>query len=187
MQDNRCEYCERPFSATPYPDIKLVDWESPSGYICIECAIQHLDGSQYKDPGECMAGATVPGDQDVRGSFLALTDAVFWAMVWTKRANEDQRDTPPNYDESATSRQLNAIHQALDRGDWEGGAALLAPIGAPPWSADRDQENPLYAWERENCRRTAAAWARLREWRAAQLPPDLQSLVRLPELSVPPG
>ncbi len=219
----KCTLCRRLFIATGYPDIKLFDWEGSDGPDCIECAIQHLDGSQYKSPGECMDGATVPtGPNDIKGLFLALTDAVFWAKVWSFRMREqleivhegfpdgdftacgiDRRNsqeglvatldissvtceecsptqtwpqTWPRSDESATERQLDGIERAFDSGDWQHGAELLASIGAPQWSADRDNDSPLYAWEPNNCHRTAEAWVRLREWRVTQLPSDLRDL-----------
>ena len=171
-----------------------------------------------------MDGATVPtGPNDIKGLFLALTDAVFWAKVWSVRMGEqlergrleivhegvpdgdftacgiDRSNsqeglvatldissvtceecsptrTWPRSDESATERQLDGIERAFDSGDWQHGAELLAPIGAPQWSADRDNDTPLYAWDPNNCRRTAEAWVRLREWRVTQLPSDLRDL-----------
>ncbi len=243
----RCEYCDRLFGVTAYPEVSLFDWENPSGEICLECAAQNLDGSQYKGPGECMDGATIPdGQDDVLGSFFALCDAVFWAMVWTNRwvdaqskleklhriesaeilthlgfpdglftvcgidrrglsreltVTQDRMEVTchkcspgitewleaqrpqARSDESATTRQLDLIEQAFSAGDWEYGARLLAPIGAPGWSADRDDANPLYAWDSDNCRRTSEAWVRLREWRVTQLPSDLAELVVLPPLN----
>lgn len=182
----RCLYCDRMSNAVAYRDMTLVDWENPSGEICLECAVQHLDGAQYKDPGECMAGITVPaGQDDTIGLILALNDAVFWAMVWTSRDAKGVGAARTSRDESATSRQLDEVDQAFDSGEWERGANLLAPIGVPVWSADRT-DPPLFAWEPKNCHRTAALWTRLREWRVTQLPADLRRLVKLPELSAMP-
>ncbi len=180
----QCEYCQRLFLETRYPAIQLVDWEAPSGPICIECAVQHLEGAQYKTPGKCMDGNTMPeSSDDVLGNFLALSDAVFWAMVWHNRASEPNE---AQNDESATARCLDDIENAFDEGEWEQGARLLSPIGAPAWSFDRDDERPLYAWDPDNCRRTAEAWIRLRAWRVTQLPVDLRELAQMPNLEPVP-
>ena len=178
-----CEYCERPFAATAFPEERFFDWESPSGEICAECIVRYLGGSQYKPPGETMDGNTVPtGGEDVRGLILALADAVFWAGVWASRAQEE---SPINSrrNEATTVTQLAAIERAFDSDEWEMGSRLLSPIGAPDWSADR-ADPPLFAWAPDNCRRTAVLWERLREWRAAQLPQSLRRLAKLPELPV---
>ena len=173
----RCEICDRWFMATAYPNIRLYDWaDSTQEERCLECAVQYLDGAQYKDPGECIDGNTIPsGSDDVRGNVLALADAVFWAMVWRERT---AKPNSARYDESATTQRLDEIEAAFTAGEWEHGAQLLAPIGAPAWSMERDEESPLYAWDPNNCRRTAEAWKELRTWRVKQLPEDLQPLVR---------
>ena len=172
----QCELCGRLFIETKYPNIQLLDWESTSGSDCIECAVQRLEGAQYKSPGEVMDGITVPEiSDDVLGKFLALSDSVFWAMVWHNRASNPNQEQAWN-DESETAKRLDDIEKAFDEGEWERGARLLSAIGAPAWSADRDDDKPLYAWDPDNCRRTADAWIRLRAWRVAQLPIDLQKL-----------
>lgn len=172
----KCELCGRLFIETKYPNVQLLDWESTSGLDCIECAVQHLEGAQYKSPGEVMDGITVPkNSDDVLDKFLALSDSVFWAMVWHNRASKPNQERAWN-DESETAKRLDDIEKAFDKGEWERGARLLSAIGAPKWSADRDDDKPLYAWDPDNCRRTAEAWIRLREWRVAQLPFDLQEL-----------
>lgn len=181
-----CEYCEKPFTATAFPEVRFVDWESPIGEICAECTVQHLDGSQYKAPGGTMDGHTVPnGGEDTRGLILALTDAVFWAGVWASRAQKEAARFSSQQNEVATATQLDAVERSLDSNEWKRGSRLLSPIGAPNWSADRT-DPPLFAWEPDNCLRTAALWSRVREWRATQLPPSsLRRLVKLPELPVP--
>ena len=175
-----CSMCGRLFTETAYPAIQVTDFEAADGPDCLECAVQHPK-VQYKTPGECMDGITIPeGDDDVRGKFLALCDAVFWAEVWHNRARELGNDESAT-DESATAKRLDDIEQAFDKGEWNRGARLLSPIGAPAWSSDREAR-PLYAWEPDNCRRVAEAWIRLRTCRVRQLPEDLQKLVRLPNL-----
>lgn len=181
----RCGGCD---VFLPKPAIAFHNWESPGYLYCLECSARHLDGSQqYKSPTECMAGITVPeGPDDVESQFLALCDAVFWAKVWYERVRGENRSWQDS-DETATSSRLDEIEQAFEAEEWESGARLLAAIGAPSWSADRDDRNPLYAWKPENCRRTAIEWGRLREWRVTQLPPNIRSLVQLPELELSDG
>ena len=184
-----CDSCERLFIEVAYPNVKLFDWESGLGPECLECAVQHLNGSQYKDPGQCMNGVTLDGKQlmweedeapEVLRRFYKLSDAMFWSMVWTNRMatpNEAWKD------ESDTSLRLGAVEAAMDADAWEKATELLAPIGAPGWSLDRDNSNPLYAWDPDNCRRTATAWQRLKQWRISQLPLHLRLLVRVGEVA----
>ena len=183
-----CECCGRLFIEVAYPNVRLYDWEVGES-VCLECGVQHLDGSQYKSPGQCMNGVTPDGKHlmweedeapEVLKRFYKLCDAVFWSMVWTNR------EANPNEawkDESATTFRLGTVEAAMDAGDWEKATELLAPIGAPGWSLDRDNSNPLCAWDPGNCRRTATAWQRLKQWRISRLPLHLRPLVRVGEVA----
>ena len=77
--------------------------------------------------------------------------------------------------------RLYGVERVFNSEQWEHGASLLAAIGAPAWSADRI-EPPLFAWELDNCRRSAVAWVRLVGWHKTQLPCDLRPLLKLHEL-----
>lgn len=184
---HRCSLCDRAFSEVAYPDVELNDWDVNDGGVCLECAVQHL-GAQYKDPGQTIEGNTRPeGVHDVLGLFLALSDAVFWSMVWANRDKGGKGEPDPRFagrNEDATAKRLDEVEAAFNAQLWEDGAQLLAPIAAPKWSMDR-ADTPLYAWEPVNCHRTAGLWAKLREWRATQLPDDLRHLVKLPDLDGP--
>ena len=168
----KCVLCGRLMIETAYPEIELFDWDAGDGPDCIECAVQHPD-SQYKSPGECMDGVSTPAD-DVLSRFVALSEASFWAKVWCNRTKELNQAWS---DETDTQKALNEIEAHFDCGEWELGTEILASIGAPGWSANRDDAKPLYAWDPANCLRTAKAWIRLYEYRAGQMPSDLRKLI----------
>ena len=90
--------------------------------------------------------------------------------------------------ETATELRLKQVVDEFNKVNWDEGERLLQPIGAPAW--DRPAGPPLFAWNRDNCVRTAYAWRRLREHRLSCLPPMLQDAIRsrppLPDVIVDP-
>ena len=166
-----CESCERPFHTLEFP-YELMDWENPGYPVCIECAAETSHG-QWRSPGELALGE--PEDKipcpnaTVLDLFLSFSDADFWAMVWTKRTTDPSE---PRNSEQDTSARLDQVEAAFDEGDWNCGQRLLQPIGAPQWG--RPTGPPLYAWDHDNCVRTALAWRRLRNHRLSCLPPVIQ-------------
>ena len=80
--------------------------------------------------------------------------------------------------EDATARRLEIVKAGFDRGEWNRGADLLSPIGAPGWAAYPDEPERLLAFRPENCRRTAGAWQRLLSYRLEQLPQELADIIR---------
>ena len=170
-----CISCQRLMIETAYPRIELVDWDAGDSPICIECAVQDLE-SQYVSPGEAMAGASLwAGPKSLEERFMALVTSFFWTKIWCERTKKLNRAWS---DETATSMALDSVEVHFVAGYWEYGAATLASIGAPAWSADRDDTKPLYAWDPANCLRTAKAWIRLYEYRVGQMPADLRALIR---------
>ena len=177
----KCIDCQRLMIETAYPDIELADWDAADSPVCIECAVQHLE-SQYVSPGEAMAGASLwSGPKSLEQRFMALATSYFWAKVWCNRTKELNQAWS---DETATQEALDSIEVHFVAGYREYGATLLASIGAPLWSADRDDAKPLYAWDPANCLRTAKAWVRLYEYRVGQMPDDLRQLI--PEHNLEP-
>ncbi len=179
-----CADCGRPYHTMEY-QYRLVNWESPSDEICIECAARTM-GGQWRSPGELAMGDPedrIPDtDSDVLDLFLSFSDADFRAMVWTDRtATPGSARTP----ETETAARLDQVEAAFDSGSWNGGQALLQPIGAPAW--DRPPGPALFAWDHDNCVRTALAWRRLREYRLSCLPPSIREAIQkraaLPEVA----
>ena len=170
-----CESCEKHFHALEV-SYELVDWENPGGTVCIECASK-TTGGQWRSPGELALGEPedrIPGpDATVLDHFLSFSDADFWATVWAKRTTNPSE---PRTSEQGTAARLDQVEAAFDEGDWDGGQRLLQPIGAPAW--DRAPGRALFAWDPDNCIRTARAWNRLRDHRLSRLSPVIQSGIR---------
>ena len=170
-----CSACERPYHTLEFT-YELLDWENPYYPVCIECAA-NTSGGQWRSPGELALGdprGRISGpDADVLDLFLSFSDADFWAMVWTERTLKPGKARTP---ETATADRLDQVDSAFDACDWNEGAGLLQPIGAPAW--DRPAGPALFAWDHGNCVRTALAWRRLREYRLSCLPPLLQDGIR---------
>ena len=166
-----CEVCDRHFHALEF-SYELVDWENPGGTVCIECAAKTADG-QWRSPGDLALGEPderIPGQNaTVLDLFLSFSDADFWATVWTKRTTTPSE---PRTSEQRTAARLDQVEAALDEGGWNYGQRLLQPIGAPQW--DGPAGPPLYAFDHDNCVRTALAWRRLRNHRLSCLPPVIQ-------------
>ncbi len=166
-----CSQCERPYHTLEFT-YELLDWENPYYPMCIECAAKYPRG-QWRSPGELAMGD--PGDRipgsgaDVLDLFLSFSDADFWAMVWTSRTAKLQEARSP---ETETAARLGRVEAAFERGDWNDGERLLQPIGAPAWN--RTSGPALFAWNHDNCVRTALAWRRLREYRISCLPSSIQ-------------
>ena len=170
-----CSDCERPYHTMEY-QYRLVDWENPGEEVCIECAAK-TSGGQWRSPGELVMGDPedrIPGtDADVLDLFISFSDAEFWAMVWTNRtATPGEARTP----ETETAVRLDQVEAAFNSGDWSGGEALLQPIGAPAW--DRPPGSTLFAWDHNNCVRTALAWRLLREYRLSCLPLSVREAIQ---------
>ena len=170
-----CSDCERPYHTLEFT-YELLDWENPNWLVCIECAAR-TSGGQWRSPGELAMGD--PRDRvpdpgaDVLDLFLSFSDADFWAMVWTNRT---AKSGEARTSESATGVRLDQVDVALNSGEWNHGERLLQPIGAPAW--DRPPGPALFAWNHDNCLRTALAWRRLREYRLSCLPPSIQAGIR---------
>ena len=186
-----CEICGRYYYTMEF-QYELFDWEGLTGFCgtnCIECAARH-DGCQWLSPGELALGVSedrIPGpDADVLALFLSFENANFWAKVWTNRTMKLSEAWSA---ETATELRLNQAVDAFNKVNWNEGERLLQPIGAPAW--DRPAGPPLFAWNRDNCVRTACAWRRLREHRLSCLPPMLQDAIRsrppLPDVVLNPS
>ena len=172
-----CEICGRYFFSMEY-QYELFDWEGLTGFVgtnCIECAARH-DGGQWLSPGELALGHPedrIPGpNADVLALFLAFEEANFWAKVW---ANRTMKQSEAWSAETDTEVRLSQVEDAFNREHWNEGQMLLQPIGAPKW--DSPSGPRLFAWNHENCLRTARAWRRLREHRLSCLPPMLQTAI----------
>ena len=168
-----CGNCERFFHTMEF-QWQLYDWEQSSQESeCMECAARR-SGGQWRSPGDIALGDPedrIPGpNADAHDLFLAFEDADFWAMVWTNRTSKPSEARTP---ETQTAARLDQVEAAFDSGDWHNGQRLLQPIGAPPW--DRPPGPALFAWNHDNCVRTALAWRRLREHRLGCLPPSIQA------------
>ena len=79
--------------------------------------------------------------------------------------------------EDATARRLVVVTAAFDLGEWNRGADLLSPIGAPGWASYPDEPERLLAFRPDNCRGTAEAWNRLLSHRLEQLPQELADII----------
>ena len=171
-----CSDCERPYHILEFT-LELLDWEDPYHPVCLECASK-ISGGQWRSSGELAMGDPrdrIPSpDADVLDLFLSFSDADFWAVVWTNRTSNPSE---ARLSETATSVRLDRVEAMFDAGDWNSGERLLQPIGAPAW--DRPPGSPaLFAWNHDNCVRTALAWRRLREYRIGCLPQSLQEGIR---------
>ncbi len=170
-----CSECERPYYMLEFK-YELLDWENPYYPVCIECAAKTPRG-QWRSPGELAGGDPrdrIPGqDAGVLDLFLSFSDADFWAMVWTSRTAKSQEARSP---ETETAVRLDEVEAAFERGEWNDGERLLQPIGAPLWY--RPPGPTLFAWDHDNCVRTALAWRRLREHRISCLPSSIQVAIR---------
>ena len=169
-----CGDCKQPFHTLEWT-YRLVNWEDPNDYVCIECAAR-TQGGQWRTPGELAMGDPrnrIPDpDANVLDLFLSFSDADFWAMVWTERTAKPNKARTP---ETATALRLDEVEAAFDSGDWNAGERLLQPIGAPAW--DRPPGPALFAWDHDNRARVASAWRRLREYRISCLPSSLQAAI----------
>ena len=173
-----CEICGRYYFTMEF-QYQLFDWEGLTGFggtNCIECAAKY-DGCQWREPGELALGDPgdrIPGpDADVLTLFLSFEDANFWVKVWTNRT---MKQSEAWSEETETELRLNQVEDAFNRGNWDEGNRLLQPIGAPVW--DRPPGPPLFAWNHDNCFRTARAWRRLRTHRLSCLPKVIQDAIR---------
>ncbi len=181
-----CEGCNRPYYTLEFPYV-LRGCCSP--LVCIECAAMGMVGRDCGDHrrlggylsyasylsdllwGEEEMFTRIPGpDADVLDLFLSFSDADFWAMVWTNRTAKSEEARSP---ETQTADRLDEVDAAFNSGDWNNGQRLLQPIGAPAW--DRPPGPALFAWNHDNCVRTALAWRRLREYRLSCLPTLIQA------------
>ncbi len=172
-----CDACQRPLHQT-FSGTVWRDWsDDPQYAYCLECAASVPD-SQWRAPGELIGGTEAPRmNASISEKFLAYNEAEFWAMVWEKRARNPRELLRDQKDESATTRQLDLVEQVFDNGEWYAGFDLLQPIGAPGWGA-HDHDNPLYAWQPENCSRVSKSWIRLREHRLSELPDHIALIIR---------
>ena len=178
----RCYMCDGYFHANHLSKVQFLDWENPYDPLCIHCAAG-VGGAQWRSPGELAGGDPrewIPDDNaDAATLFLAYCDAEFWAMVWAQRvAKLDDLDIYKGEQhvgaEDATKSRLPVVNAAFDVGDWETGARLLSPIGAPGWAAYPGESKRLLAFRPANCRGTAGAWDRLKSHRLQQLPLELR-------------
>ena len=69
------------------------------------------------------------------------------------------------------------VNAAFNHKEWNRGADLLSPIGAPGWADYLDEAELLLAFRPDNCRRTAAAWKRLLSHRLEHLPKELADII----------
>ena len=170
-----CSECEQPYYTLEF-QYELLDWDNPHCPMCLECASKYPRG-QWRSPGELGTGDPrdrIPGPcADVLDLFLSFSDSDFWAMVWTSRTAKSGEAQSP---ETETAARLDQVEAAFERGDWNDGERLLQPIGAPAW--DRSPGPALFAWNHDNCVRTALAWRRLREYRISCLPSSIQAGIR---------
>ena len=110
-----------------------------------------------------------------------------WAWWCAKCGAENDRVPEIPYDgnrdpaaEDATTRRLGLVNAAFDCGEWNAGADLLSPVGAPGWAAYPDEPERMLAFRPGNCRGTADAWKRLLFYRLDQLPQELVDTIRSP-------
>ena len=175
-----CAQCERLIYTLGFGTHGLVDWNGGDGFggaVCLECAASRSDG-QWRTPGDIALGdpedRMPTANSTVVELFLSFSDADFWAMVWTNRTT--QLSEARRRDETETSTRLDQVEAAFRQWDWDNGERLLQPIGAPLW--DRSPNSPaLFAWNHDNCVRTALAWRKLREHRIRSLPLSIQACI----------
>ena len=189
----RCDTCNGYFHANHLSSAVFLDWDNPYYPVCIHCAASVSDGTtQWRSPGELVGGDPrewIPSKESGAESLLlAYCDAAFWAMVWGQRVqsmdeSESYTGERNTQAENATAARLPLINAAFAACQWEKGAALLSPIGAPGWAAYPGESERLLAWRSENCRGTAAAWERLKAHRLEQLPLELSR--RIPRERLP--
>ena len=108
-----------------------------------------------------------------------------WAWWCANCGAENDRVPEIPYDgsgnlaaEEATARRLVMVKAAFDQGEWNRGADLLSPIGAPGWAAYPDEPERMLAFTPENCRGTAEAWRKLLWHRLEELPQELADLIK---------
>ena len=166
-----CDLCGEVF----YGRMSFHDWaDDPHVAHCLRCAASRSDTPQWHDPGQVLNGDAailppIPGPVEL--IFLAWSNANFWSMVWNQRAEYENEAW---YDETETSLRLDKIEKAFRRKDWAEGALLLHPIGNP-WLQPEDKR--LWAWDPQNCRRTAKSWSKLSDYLLSVLPTDIQSII----------
>ena len=182
----RCEGCDGYFHENRISWVEFRDWgDDPNSACCIHCAATR-DG-QWRTPGDLAGGDprewTPDDDSDPTILFLAYSDAAFWSMVWRNRVAK--LDEPDDYygsrneaAEDATVRRLPMVNAAFDAGEWDVGANLLLPIGAPGWADYHGEPERLLAFRPDNCRGTSEAWLRLLSYRLDQLPIELSEIIR---------
>ena len=142
---------------------RLREWENPYEVYCLSCAADTGIARWYA-PGEQATGAAMelpPISGDPFDIFRAWSDAAFWAMIWRKRTEKPQTPRRAPLDDGETPARMNEVESAFAVGDWARGARLLYPVGNS-WLQDCDKPR-LWAWEPDNCRRVAKAWAILRD------------------------
>ena len=186
-EPRKCDECGGYFHQNSLSWVEFCDWaDDPNWAYCIHCAADYGNG-QWRSPGELAGGDprewTPDDDADPAALFLAYSESAFWSMVWNNRAA--MLESPDTYNgsrneaaEEATARRLPVVNTAFDAGDWEKGADLLLPVGAPGWADYSDEPERLLAFRPENCRGTAAAWSRLLSYRLEQLPEELSRIIR---------
>ena len=184
----KCDSCEKYLHENSLSSLPFNSWAyDPYTTLCIHCAAGCPADAQWRAPGELAGGDPrewLPdGDSDVVVQFLAYCEAAFWAMVWGNR--ESKLSEPETYDgtknaaaEEATEKRLTIVEAALSVGDYRIASNLLFPVGAPGWGAYPDEPERMLAFRPNNCRRTAAAWEKILQYRLTQLPEELQEIIR---------
>ncbi len=183
----RCDGCDKYFHENRLSWFQFRDWSyDPNCAYCIHCAAAFED-AQWRSPGELAGGDprewTPDDDTDPAGLLMAYNEASFWSMVWRNRVVK--LGDPDTYygsnnksAEDATARRLPLIFAAFDAGNWDTGANLLLPVGAPGWADYPGEPERLLAFSPDNCKVTAEAWRRLRQHRLEQIPEELASIIR---------
>ena len=183
----QCDSCEGYLHENSLSALRFNGWAyDPYTTLCIHCAAAWPADAQWRAPGDLAGGDPrewLPdGDSDVVVQFLVYCDAAFWTMVWENR--EAKLDEPESWDtvrnvaaEDATEKRLTIVEAALSVDDFRVANRLLYPIGAPSWASYDDEPERLLAFRPDNCRRTASAWKRIREYRLNTLPEELQKII----------
>ena len=192
----RCYLCDGYFHANHLSQEQFLDWENPYDSLCIHCAASiSYDGvTQWRSPGELAGGDPrewIPTDgADVSTKFLAYCDAAFWSMVWAQRV--EKLGTADTYygernpqAEDATVTRLSLVHAAFDSDQWEVGAKLLSPIGAPSWADYPGETERMLAFRPENCMGVAVSWERLKAHRIEGLPHELSRRIPYQDRTIP--